>query len=92
MRDISDVIKATEEAFDFQKSELEGTKTFDSHLCEENKMEAVVFIRMRVEAKPKQIKKFGERLKIGSCPYCHLNVFDPYNFCPNCGKALKWEE
>ena len=92
MRDIKDIIKATEEAFDFQRGELEGTSKFSRAKLEQDKKEAVTFLSMFVEKKPNMVMRWKKdnSMLIGFCPLCTLNVFDPYSYCPNCGQKLNW--
>ena len=94
MRDIKDIIKATEEAFDFQCGELEGTAKFDKREWEQNKKEAVTFLGLFIAKKPKMVMQMGknESTLMGFCPLCTVNVFDPYDHCPNCGQKLDWKE
>ena len=60
-------------------------------------------VRMCIDALEKQIKKKVERYSCNTigemtfnCPSCNLEYYvtdyEDFNYCPNCGQKILWEE
>lgn len=54
------------------------------------------FYTTAIECIEKQIPKSGNVgfAKFCECPKCEwiIETLEPFNYCPNCGQAIKWRE
>ena len=81
MPDRDEVVKGLEkvwDAFDHMEHELYADYVFD----------ALVLLKGQEAVKP--VKRIEEN-EWTVCGYCHEHLISKWMFCPNCGKAVRWD-
>lgn len=61
----------------------------DEYKCDEMKRDALELLKEQEAVSPRRID--GKRNHFIKCGNCNYDLVTGFQFCPHCGRAVKWE-